>query len=67
MKFFDYLSFRHPNIKFTFEKENDGKLAFLDILLSNENNFCISVFRKKNQLASTLTSPVLSLFCIRLD
>ena len=47
MKFFDYLSFRHPKIKFTFEKENDGKLVFLDILLSNENNFCISVFRKK--------------------
>ena len=50
MKFFDYLSFRHPNIKFTFEKENDGKLAFLDILLSNENNFCISVFRKKKSI-----------------
>ena len=48
MKFFDYLNSRHSNIKFTFEKQNGAKLAFLDILLSNENNnFCICVFRKK--------------------
>ena len=48
MKFFDYLNSRHPNIKFKFEKQNGGKLAFLDILISNENdNFCTIVFRKK--------------------
>ena len=47
MKFFDYLNSRHPNIKFTFEKQNSGKLAFLDILISNENdNFCTNVFCK---------------------
>ena len=46
MKFFNYLNSRHPNIKFTFEKQNSGKLAFLDILISNENdNFC--TFHKK--------------------
>ena len=68
MKFFDYLNSRHPNVNVTFEKQNGGKLAFLDILISNENdNFCTSVFRKKHQLASTLTSPVLPLFRIRLD
>ena len=32
MKFFDYLNSRHPNIKFTFEKQNSSKLAFLDIM-----------------------------------
>ena len=42
---------RHPNIKFTFEKQNGGKLAFLDILISNESdNFCTSVFRKKTSI-----------------
>ena len=47
MKFFDYLNSRHPNIEFTFEKQNGGKLAFLDILISNESySFCMSVFRK---------------------
>ena len=33
IKFFDYLNSRHPNIKFAFEKQNGGKLAFLDILI----------------------------------
>ena len=33
MPFFDYINSRHPNIKFTFEKENDGKLSFLTYLL----------------------------------
>ena len=51
MKFFDYLNSRYPNLKFTFEKQNGGKLAFLDILISNENdNFCTSVFRKKTSI-----------------
>ena len=51
MKFFDYLNSRNSNIKFTFEKQNCGKLAFLDILISNENdNFCSSVFRKKKNI-----------------
>ena len=68
MKFFDYLNSRHPNIKFTFEKQNGGKLAFLDILISNESdNFCTSVFRKRTSIdLSTLTLPVLPLFRIRL-
>ena len=51
MKFFDYLNSRHPNIKFTFEKQNGGKLAFLDILISyKSDNFCTSVFRKKTSI-----------------
>ena len=51
MKFFDYLNSRHPNIKFTFEKQNGGKVALLDILISNENdNFCTNVFRKKTSI-----------------
>ena len=51
MKFFDYLDSRHPNINFTFEKQNGGKLAFLDILISSESdNFCTSVFRKKTSV-----------------
>ena len=53
MRFFDYLNSRHPNIKFTFEKQNGGKLVQVS-------------FVKKHQLVSTLTLPVLSLFRIRL-
>ena len=51
MKFFDYLNSRHPNIKLTFEKQDVGKVALLDILISNENdNFCTNVFRKKTSI-----------------
>ena len=33
------------------KKQNGGKLAFLDILISNESdNFCTSVFRKKTSI-----------------
>jgi hypothetical protein len=48
MLFFDYLNAQHPNISFTFEKQEDGKLPFLDILIDNSSNTCItSVFHKK--------------------
>ena len=52
MKIFDYLNSKHPNIKFTFEKQNGGKFTFLDILISNENdNFCRTVFHKKTSIS----------------
>ena len=34
--------------KFTFEKQNDGKLSFLDVLIDNSSHDCVfSVFHKK--------------------
>ena len=30
-QFFTFLSYPHPNIKFTFEREKDNKIAFFDI------------------------------------
>ena len=51
MKCFNYLNSRHQNIKFTFEKQNGGKLVFLDILISNGNDtFWTSVFCKKTEI-----------------
>ena len=46
--FFEYLNEQHINIKFTYEKEIDGKLCFLDVLIKNVNTqkFETSVFRK---------------------
>ena len=43
----NYLNTRHENIKFTFEKEKDSKLSFLDILISNESDLQTLVFHKK--------------------
>ena len=51
--FFQCLNKCHPNIKFRMETETDGKLLFLDVLLSKQrpsNNECpciTSVFSKK--------------------
>ena len=37
----------HPFLKFTYEAEKDGKLAFLDVLIhKHANNFSTSVYRK---------------------
>ena len=51
MLFFNYINSSHRNIKFTFEKQCNGKLPFLDVLVdnsSNSMNSCItSVFHRK--------------------
>ena len=38
MLFLDYLNRQRVNIKFTFEKEKNGKLPFLDILVTKSTN-----------------------------
>ena len=38
MSFGEYLNKQHVNIKFTYEKEIDGKLYFLDVLIKNINS-----------------------------
>ena len=45
--FLNYLNNQHPNIHFTIEREKDGTLPFLDILIShNSSSFSTSVYRK---------------------
>ena len=47
--FFDYINSRHPNIRFTTEKELNRKLLFLDVLIDNSdtNSLLTRVYRKK--------------------
>ena len=46
--FFNYINSRHPNIRFTMEKEIDHKIPFLDVLINNDTHFPVtSVYRKK--------------------
>ena len=47
--FFDYINSRHPNIRFTMEKEAYHKLPFLDVLVDNNDpiSFLTRVYRKK--------------------
>ena len=47
--FKEYLSSKHPNINFSLEKENDGRLSFLDINIFREKGkFVTNVYWKKN-------------------
>ena len=47
-KFKEYLSSKHPNINFSIEKEKDGCLPFLDVIILRENEkFVTNVYRKK--------------------
>ena len=46
--FFNYINSRHPNIRFTMEKEIDHKIPFLDVFINNDTDFTVtSVYRKK--------------------
>ena len=50
-KIFKFLNPQHPNIKFTFEKQKDVKIVFLDVLiLQKDQNLCTSVFRKMTSI-----------------
>ena len=42
-----YLSSKHPNINFSLEKENDGRLSLLDRDIFCENEFVTNVYWKK--------------------
>ena len=47
-KFKKYLSSKHPNINFWLEKENDGRLSFLDINIFREKGkFVTNICRKR--------------------
>ena len=47
-KFKKYLSSKHPNIKFSLEKENDGRLSFLDTnTVRDKGKFVTNAYRKK--------------------
>ena len=47
-KFKKYLSSKHQNINFSLEKENEGRLSFLDVNIFREKGkFVTNVYRKK--------------------
>ena len=61
--FFKYLNSKHPNIKFTMEKETNKFLPFLDVLVKNEGRtFTTFVCRKKKQKKYTLNYRILGIF-----
>ncbi|KAG1682668.1 hypothetical protein GQR58_010742 [Nymphon striatum] len=45
-QFLNYLNTKHPNIKFTMEKESQNNISFLDINIHKALNFQTSIHRK---------------------
>ena len=56
MKFLSYLNSRHPNIRFTFETQLNGKLPFLDVLVDNSGASCITSIYHKITYTGLLTN-----------
>ena len=55
-KFKMYLFYKHPNINFSLEKENEGRLSFLDVNIFREKGkFVTNVYRKKT-FSSAITN-----------
>ena len=51
-KFYEILNKHHTNIKFTFEKQQNNQISFLDILIKyNGKNFSATIFVKQQLLA----------------
>ena len=46
LKFKNYINTRHKNMNFTHEIEKNNCLAFLDVLVTREEAFCTSLYRK---------------------
>ena len=73
--FFNFFNSRHPNMRFTMEKEMDQKIPFLDVLINNDTHFHVtSVYRKNtftclltNYFSFTLHSYKLGLICTLVD
>ena len=51
--FFNFLSNRHPNIKFTIEKQINHSIAFLGVFISgiNNQNLTLQTFKIKNHFS----------------
>jgi len=62
-----YLNRQHPNIKFTYELEEDTSLPFLDILVTHvENSSVTNLYWRKPSLVYTLILIVFHRFSIKL-
>ena len=55
-KFLDFLNYRHKNVKFTIEKEQDQKLPFLDVIIIKTSNKRIIANYKKSLDTDLLTN-----------
>ena len=54
-KFFEFLNTQHPNIKFTFAKQVNKQISFLDVFVTNDGDqFSLPFSAKKLRLTYLL-------------
>ncbi len=54
--FLTYLNTKHPNIKFTYEPENNNKLSFLDVCIDKSEQNIITRIYRKDTFSGVLTN-----------
>ena len=68
-KFVDFMNTKHPNMRFTFEIEDQNSFSFLDIKIignTEEKAFETSIYRQSTLVMFLLISRVLFLWHIKL-
>ena len=64
---FEFLNTQHPNIKFTFEKQVNKQILFLDVVVTNDGDqFCTSVFCKKTAIGLFINYLGFTLFSYKI-
>ena len=68
LNFLNFLNNRHPNIKFTIEKQINHSIAFLDVFISgiNNQNFTLQTYHKSTYTGLLLNLRALHHYLIRL-
>ena len=68
LNFLNFLNNRHPNIKFTIEKQINHCITFLDVFISviNNQNLTLQTYRKSTYKGLLLNLKSLTSFSIRL-
>ena len=69
LKFLNFLNNRHPNIKFTIEKQNNHSIAFLDVFISdiNNQNLTLQTYRKSTYAGLLLNFKNLTSFSYKIS
>ena len=55
IRFKDFLSKCHPNMKFSLEEKKNGKLSFLDVEVSREGNKLVTTVYCKSTFSGVYT------------
>ena len=69
LNFLNFLNNRHPNIKFTIEKQNNHSIAFLDVFILgiNNQNLTLQTYHKLTYIGPLLNFKSLTSFLYKIS